>query len=141
MDGLARNLHAGGKIIGLLQRGVIQQTRTFERTYLPSDNVLLIAVELGMANQYVRDLSLNIQRGIREKVRRGIFSGKAPLGYYNEPRLRTIEPHPENFKKMKRILIRFASAEHSMTAIQREIAAVRIVGPPIAKPLPLLSMR
>src|SRR5580693_8079006 len=87
LDRLARNFDDGGKIIGLLQRGVIQEIRTFEKSYLPSDNVLMIAVELGMANQYVRDLSVNIQRGIREKIRRGVFCGKAPLGYYNEPRL------------------------------------------------------
>ncbi|HEY0432476.1 MAG TPA: recombinase family protein, partial [Chitinophagaceae bacterium] len=100
LDRLARNFDDGGKIIGLLQRGVIREIRTFEKSYLPTDNVLMIAVELGMANQYVRDLSLNIRRGIREKLRRGVFSGKAPLGYYNEPRLRTIEPHPEKFEKM-----------------------------------------
>ena len=80
LDRLARNFDDGGKIIGLLQRGVIREIRTFEKTYLPSDNVLMIAVELGMANQYVRDLSMNIRRGIREKIRRGIYSSKAPLG-------------------------------------------------------------
>jgi DNA invertase Pin-like site-specific DNA recombinase len=84
LDRLARNFDDGGKIIGLLQRGVIQEIRTFEKTYLPNDNVLMIAVEFGMANQYVRDLSVNIRRGIREKIRRGIFSGKAPLGYVPE---------------------------------------------------------
>src|SRR5207245_7360186 len=124
-----RNFDDGGKIIGLLQRGVIKEIRTFEKIYLPSDNVLTIAVELGMANQYVRDLSVNIQRGIREKVRRGIFSGKAPLGYYNEPRLRTIEPDPETFPKMKRIFELFATGQHSLTAIQRELAAAGLVGP------------
>ena len=61
LDRLARNFDDGGKIIGMLQRGVIQEIRTFERVYLPSDNVLLIAMEFGMANQYVRDLSLNIR--------------------------------------------------------------------------------
>src|SRR5579862_9647800 len=50
LDRLARNFEDGGRIIGLLQRGVIQQIRTFERTYLPSDNVLMMAVEFGMAN-------------------------------------------------------------------------------------------
>ena len=62
LDRLARNFEDGGKIIGLLQRGVIREIRTFEKTYLPSDNVLLIAVEFGMANQYVRDLSLKLTR-------------------------------------------------------------------------------
>ena len=140
LDRLARNFDDGGKIIGLLQRGVIQEIRTFEKTYLPSDNVLMIAVELGMANQYVRDLSLNIRRGIREKIRRGVFSGKAPLGYYNEPILRTIEPHPQNFKVVKRILEHFATGEVSLTRVQKELAVAGIVGGLSKKPLVLSSI-
>ena len=135
LDRLARNFDDGGRIIGMLQRGVIQEIRTFEKTYLPTDNVLMIAVELGMANQYVRDLSLNIRRGIREKVRRGIFYGKAPLGYYNEPRLRTIEPHPQNFAKVKAILEKFATGEYSLASIQREFTKAGIVGERSRRPL------
>jgi len=140
LDRLARNFDDGGKIIGMLQRGVIQEIRTFEKSYLPSDNVLTIAVELGMANQYVRDLSVYIQNGIREKIRRGIFCGKAPLGYYNEPRLRTIEPHPQHFKKMKRILEHFAGGQCSLTAIRNKMANVGLLGTRSRKPLPLSSI-
>jgi len=140
LDRLARNFDDGGKIIGLLQRGVIQEIRTFEKTYLPTDNVLMIAVELGMANQYVRDLSTNIRRGIREKVRRGIYSSKAPLGYINEPKLRTIEPHPIYFPKIKRVMELFATGQYSLTAIRKELASVGIVGNLSKKPLPLSSI-
>ena len=140
LDRLARNFDDGGKIIGLLQRGVIQEIRTFEKTYLPADNVLTIAVEFGMANQYVRDLSVNIRRGIREKIRRGIFCGKAPLGYYNEPRLRTIEPHPVYFPKLKVILERFATGQLSLTACQRELTAAGIIGSKSKKPLVLSAI-
>ena len=140
LDRLARNFDDGGKIIGLLQRGVIQEIHTFEKKYLPNDNVLTIAVELGFANQYVRDLSVNIKRGIREKIRRGIFNGKAPLGYYNEPRLRTIEPHPKLFKKVKRILEKFATGKFNLTAIQRELNAAKIVGTRTGKPVSLSSV-
>ena len=140
LDRLARNFDDGGKIIGHLQRGVIREIRTFEKTYLPSDNVLMIAVELGMANQYVRDLSTNIWRGIREKIRRGIYSSKAPLGYINEPRLRTVEPHPDFFPKMKRIMELFATGQYTLTAIQKELAAAGIVGNLSKKPLPLSSI-
>jgi site-specific DNA recombinase len=140
LDRLARNFDDGGKIIGMLQRGVIKEIRTFEKSYLPSDNVLTIAVELGMANQYVRDLSVNIKNGIREKIRRGVFYGKAPLGYLNEPRLRTIEPHPEDFSKMKRILELFATGQYSLTAIRREMAAVGLIGSRNGKPPALSSL-
>lgn len=60
-DRLARNFDHGGKVIGLFQRGVIQEIRTFAKTRFQDDNLLAIAVEFGMANQYVRDLSVNIQ--------------------------------------------------------------------------------
>jgi site-specific DNA recombinase len=140
LDRLARNFDDGGKIIGLLQRGVIHEIRTFEKSYLPSDNVLMIAVELGMANQYVRDLSMNIQRGIREKVRRGIYSSKAPLGYINDPKSRTIEPHPELFQKVKRVMELFATGQYSLTAIQKELAAAGVTGYRSFKPLPLSSI-
>ena len=140
LDRLARNFDDGGRIIGMLQRGVIQEIRTFEKTYLPSDNVLMIAVEFGMANQYIRDLSVNIRRGIREKIRRGVFHGRAPLGYYNEPRLRTIEPDPEVFPKMKRVLEMFATGNYSLTAIQREFTTAGILGRESKKPMPLSSI-
>ena len=140
LDRLARNFEDGGRIIGLLQRGVIQQIRTFERTYLPSDNVLMMAVEFGMANQYVRDLSTNILRGIREKLRRGIFCGKAPLGYQNDHKQHTIEPHPVNFKKMKRVLENFAAGTRSLTAVQREMAKAKLYGARSGKPPVLTSI-
>ncbi len=128
LDRIARNFDDGGKVIGLLQRGVIQEIRTFEKSYLPADNVLMIAVEFGMANQYSRDLTINVSRGLREKIRRGIFPSKAPLGYFNEPRLRTIEPLPRVFPKVKRILELFATGEYSTTGIQREMVKVRLFG-------------
>src|ERR1700719_426731 len=140
LDRLARNFEDGGRLIGMLQRGVIQEIRTFEKTYLPTDNVLTIAVEFGMANQYVRDLSVNIRRGIREKVRRGIHSSKAPLGYFNEPRLRTIEPHPVDFPKLKRILELSATGEYSLTAIQREMTGAGLLGHRSKQPLTLSSI-
>jgi site-specific DNA recombinase len=124
----------------MLQRGAIQEIRTFEKTYLPSDNVLMIAVELGMANQYVRDLSVNIRRGIREKIRRGLYHGKAPFGYYNEPRLRTIVPNRKTFKKVKAVLEKFAAGKFSLTAIQREFAEAGVVGKQSKKPLTLSSI-
>jgi len=140
LDRLARNFDDGGRIIGLLQRAVIQEIRTFEKSYLPSDNVLMIAVEFGMANQYVRDLSMNIRRGIREKIRRGIYSSKAPIGYLNDPRSRTIEPHPEYFPKMKTCLEHFAGGLCSLTTLQKEMASVGILGSLSKKPLPLSSI-
>ncbi|MFA5779324.1 MAG: recombinase family protein [Elusimicrobiota bacterium] len=106
LDRLARNFIDGGQIIDMLQHGLIEHIQTFERSYYPSDNVLMMAVEFGMANQYIRDLSVNIKRGIRNRVERGWCVGLAPIGYLNkieEKEQRIIIKDPERFELVKKI--------------------------------------
>jgi site-specific DNA recombinase len=103
LDRLARNFVDGGKVIDLLQRTVIKEIRTYEATHLPSDNVLLLAVQLGMANQYIRDLSTNVKRGNREKLARGEWPNRAPFGYKNDKATKKIAVDPINSKYVLRI--------------------------------------
>jgi site-specific DNA recombinase len=67
LDRLARNPVDGGQISWMLQQSAISQIVTFGRTYYPTDNVLMMQVELGMANQFIRDLSVNVKRGCKRK--------------------------------------------------------------------------
>ena len=83
LNRLARNQLDGGKISWLLQEGVIQHIQTYGRSYYPTDNVIMMAVELGMANQFVKDLSVDVTRGLRQKALKGERPGLAPLGYKN----------------------------------------------------------
>ena len=83
LDRLARNLLEGGRVIDMLQNGIIQEIRTQEQTHLPSDNVYSIAIQLCGANQYSRDLSVNVKRGLGDKLKKGWRPGSAPLGYLN----------------------------------------------------------
>ena len=91
LDRLARNPVDSGQVSWLLQEGVLREIKTPERSYLSEDSVLLMSVEFGMANQYVRDLAYNTKRGLREKARRGEFPSVAPLGYRNNPRTKRID--------------------------------------------------
>src|SRR3989344_2927483 len=90
LDRLARNPVDGGQIQWLLQEGTIGHIRTHDRSHYPSDNVLMMSVEFGMANQFIRDLSSNVKRGLRLKVSRGEFPSTAPVGYLNDIRAKTI---------------------------------------------------
>ena len=90
IDRLARNMIDGGNIIDLLGRGIIKEIRTYESTHLPSENAILLAVNFGSANQYSRDLSVNVKRGNREKLSRGEWPNHAPLGYLNNKETKTI---------------------------------------------------
>jgi len=93
LDRLARNPIDGGTINWLLQQGTIQHIQTFQRGYLPTDNVLMMGLEFGMANQFVLDLSVNTKRGMRKKVDDGWFPHKPPIGYLsNKHKLPDIAP-------------------------------------------------
>ncbi len=79
---LARNPVDGGQISWLLQQGVIKHIQTYSRDYQPTDNVIMMAVELGMANQFVNDLSVDVKRGMRNKAERGWSAQRQlPIGY------------------------------------------------------------
>lgn len=107
LDRLARNMQDGGMIIQLLQEGKIRRIVTTERTYLPTDNVMMIAVELGMANQYSRDLSVHVRNSIKTKIALGQFPGLAPIGYLNdlsrEEGSRSIISDPERFDRVRQL--------------------------------------
>ncbi len=83
LNRLARNPIDGAAIQWMIQQNVIQHIQTYGRSYYPSDNVILMAVELGMANQFIRDLSTDTKRGLYAKAEKGWMPGKAPLGYLN----------------------------------------------------------
>jgi DNA invertase Pin-like site-specific DNA recombinase len=84
LNRLSRNPIDGGQIQWQLQNGIIQSIITPSREYLPTDNVLMMSVELGMATQYSIDLSKDVKRGMDSKVTKGWRPGRAPLGYLND---------------------------------------------------------
>lgn len=90
VDRLSRNAVDSGLISHLLQNEVIKEIRTYSRLYLPTDNALVLSVDTGSANQYVRDLSVNTKRGLNSKVDKGHYPGTPPAGYKNDLLTQTI---------------------------------------------------
>ena len=85
LDRLARNPIDGGEIMWLLQENTIKNIKTYDRDYYPTDNILMMSVEFGMANQFIRDLSQNTKRGLRAKSERGWYPTCSTLGYTYNP--------------------------------------------------------
>jgi DNA invertase Pin-like site-specific DNA recombinase len=83
IDRLSRNPIDSATIQWLLQKEIIACIRTPDREYRPEDNALLLSVESSMANQYIRDLSKNVKRGLKSKLDKGWMPCTAPLGYLN----------------------------------------------------------
>jgi len=122
IDRLSRNPVDSGRVSWLLQQSVIQKIVTHDRNYLPQDNVLVMSVEFGMANEYIRQLSANTARGLRQKVRQGIYPGLAPIGYLNNPLQKSIEIDRKKAKLVKHAFEMYATQKYTLEDIARFFA-------------------
>jgi site-specific DNA recombinase len=117
IDRLTRNPVDGGQIQWLLQKGMIKSIRTFERSYSPSDNVLLMSIEQAMATQYLRDLSENVKRGNRTKLERGEWPSYAPFGYKNDRVNKTILVDENRAPYIRRAFELYATGGYGLNQI------------------------
>ena len=113
-DRLARNSIDGGQVIYMLDTGKINSLKfpTFWFDNTPQGKFML-SIDFGQSKYYVDNLSENVKRGTRQKLRKGIWPGKAPFGYINDLRLHTILPDREKHKLVKRIFELYATGEYS----------------------------
>ncbi len=96
-DRLCRNPEEGGLLLQLLQDGKIQEIRTATGdVYTQESDHLVLQIHFGMANQYSRNLSQNVKRGLNHKAERGEYPRSAPLGYegHGDRGKRVLKPHP-----------------------------------------------
>lgn len=131
LDRLARNPIDGGKVAWYLQQGLIREIKTPERSYFPTDNVLMMTFELGMANQFVRDLSNNVKRGNKAKLEKGGWPGRAPFGYLNDKANHTILIDPVLAPLVSGMFNLFASGGYSL----KQIATITREKAPLNCPL------
>lgn len=116
---LSRNPVDSGLLSWMLQTGGLKCIQTPERVYLPEDNVLLFAVETGVANQFILDLKKAVHRGMQSKIEKGWFPHRAPEGYENNLREHTIERDPERFPLLLRAWSLLLEERKSLTELTR----------------------
>ena len=119
-DRLARNSIDGGQIIYLLDTGKLLDLKFpsfwFENT---PQGKFMLNIAFGQSKYYVDNLSENVKRGNRQKLRNGVWPNKAPLGYKNIVETKTIEVDPEKAKIIKTAFKIFAEDNCSFAHITR----------------------
>ena len=114
-DRLARNSVDGGRIIYLLDTGKIQSLKfpTFWFEPTPQGKFML-NIAFGQSKYYIDNLSENVKRGLRQKLRRGEWPGWAPVGYANNLRTHTIEIDKERASKIRRLFKAYATGKYTL---------------------------
>jgi DNA invertase Pin-like site-specific DNA recombinase len=78
-------------------------------------------IEVVSAKYYSDNLREEVIKGMREKAEQGIYPRRAPFGYRNNRLTRTIEIHPENSEIVKRIFELYATGEHSLDTLRKQV--------------------
>ena len=128
-DRLARNSVDGGKIIYLLDRGIIKDLKF--PTYRLDNNAqgkFMLSIAFGQSKYYIDALSENIRRGIRLKLSKGIWPQWAPLGYLNDRRTRTIVVDKNKAPLVRKIFELYSTGTYTLLRLRDTINACGLTG-------------
>jgi len=106
------------------QRGVeihlVKEGRVISKESRSQDK-FMHDIHVAVAKHYVENLKEEVKKGMREKAEEGIYPGRAPIGYRNNPATRAIDVDPERAPMMKRIFELYATGEHSLITLRKTV--------------------
>src|SRR3989338_8771899 len=121
-DRLARNSIDGGKIIYLVDTGDIIDLRfptyRFDNS---AQGKYMLSIAFGQSKYYIDNLSENVKRGFRQKIRRGEYPGFAPLGYTNYIKNHSIAIDPDKAPFIKKVFELYAAGNYSLEELLKEV--------------------
>mgnify|MGYP001604630505 CR=1 FL=1 len=121
-DRLARNSVDGGQIIYLIDTGKLVSLRFPTFWFEPTpQGLFMLQVAFGQSKYYSDNLSENVKRGIRQKLRRGEWTGLAPLGYVNNAKIRNIEPDPTKARVIAKAFEEFSQGRHTLESLSERL--------------------
>src|SRR3989344_5373857 len=114
-DRLARNSVDGGKIIHFIDRGLIKSLKFpifwFEAT---PQGLFMLNIAFGQSKYFVDNLRENVKKGLRQKIRNGVWPGWAPVGYVNNPKTRGIDVDGEKAPKVRKLFEMYATGAYTL---------------------------
>ncbi|MFH1873769.1 MAG: recombinase family protein [Pseudomonadota bacterium] len=120
-DRLARNSVDGGRIVYLLDTNHIAHLKfpTFWFENTPQGKFML-NIAFGQSKYYIDNLSENVKRGIRQKLRRGEWPGWAPVGYINDKNLRKVVIDPVKGSLVRKLFEAYATGNYTLQDLRNE---------------------
>ena len=118
-DRLARNAVDGGQIINLIDRGKLQSLKFPTYWFEPSSQGLfMLQIAFGQAKYYIDNLSENVKRGLRQKLRRGEWPGLVDWICHNL-RTHTVEIDKEKGAIVKKLFENYATGKFTFSDLEK----------------------
>jgi len=117
-DRLARNSVDGGNIIHMIDRGLIKALKFPTFWFEPTpQGLFMLQIAFGQSKYYVDNLRENVTRGLRQKIRNGVWPCKAPIGYLNNPKTRGIDIDQKKTSKIKKLFEMYSTGNYTLKDI------------------------
>jgi DNA invertase Pin-like site-specific DNA recombinase len=127
-DRLARNSVDGGRIVYLVDIGKIRDLRFPTFRFEPSAHgKFMLNVAFSQSKYYVDNLSENIKRGIRQKLRNGIWPSKPPVGYLNDKNVKSIVVDPARAPLVRKAFELYATGSFALHEVRERMNEVGLV--------------
>ena len=117
-DRLARNSVDGGKIIHFVDRGLICSLKFPTFWFEPTpQGLFMLNIAFGQSKYFVDNLRENVKRGLRQKIRNGVWPGWAPVGYLNNPKTRGVDIDHEKSRLIKKVFELYATGSYPLHSL------------------------
>jgi len=121
-DRLARNSVDGGRVVYLVDTGKIKDLRFPTFRFEPTAHgKFMLNIAFCQSKYYIDNLSENIKRGCRQKLRNGGWPGRAPVGYLNDRNKRCIVPDPVKAPLVRKAFQLYATGNYPLSEIRKRI--------------------
>jgi len=119
-DRLARNSVDGGKVIYLVDTGMITDLKfpTFWFDATPQGKFML-SIAFGQSKYFVDNLSENIKRSYRQKLKNGIWPHKAPMGYLWDKKSKSIIIDPDRAPFIRKMFEAYGSGNYTLSGLRK----------------------
>ncbi len=117
-DRLARNSVDGGCVIHMVDRGLIKSLKFPTFWFEPTpQGLFMLNIAFGQSKYFVDNLRENVKRGLRQKIRNGVWPSWAPIGYLNNPKTRGIDVDPVKAPLVRKLFELYATGNYTLHAL------------------------
>jgi site-specific DNA recombinase len=78
-------------------------------------------IHVAVAKHYVENLKEEVKKGMREKAEQGIYPGRAPFGYRNNPLTRSVDVDEEKAPIARRVFELYATGRCSLSVLRQTL--------------------
>jgi site-specific DNA recombinase len=121
-DRLARNGHDGWQIMDLIEAGLLQDLKFSTFPFEPTAaGKFLLSIMFCQSKYYIDNLSENIRRGQRQKLKNGIWPMVAPVGYLNDKANKIIVPDPQRSVYVRKAFELYATGTYTLERLAEAV--------------------